>query len=104
MEDVAQAILLTGAEKEAYDRAFNVCGNEIHTYASFAKCLKDAVDKKFECVYMTVEEIEEKGIPLPFPLTAEESTLYTGERIMALGLCYAGLTEGLKKSYATFTK
>ncbi|MBQ1526826.1 MAG: NAD-dependent epimerase/dehydratase family protein [Lachnospiraceae bacterium] len=104
VEDVAQAILLTGAEKEAYDRAFNVCGNEIHTYASFAKCLKDAVDKKFECVYMTVEEIEKKRIPLPFPLTAEESTLYTGERIIALGLSYAGLTEGLKKSYATFTK
>ncbi len=102
VEDVAQAVLLTGSEKEAYDRAFNVCGSEIHTYASFAKCLKDAVDKKFECVYMTVEEIEKKRIPLPFPLTAEESMLYVGERIINLGLSYTGLTEGLRKSYEAY--
>ena len=102
VEDAAEAILLTAGNKEAYDRAFNVCGNEIHTYASFAKCLKDAVEKQFECVYMTVDEIQKKGIPLPFPLTKEESTLYIGERIMALGLCCTDLTEGLRKSYEAY--
>ena len=51
---------------------------------------------------MTVEEIEKKRIPLPFPLTAEESMLYVGERIINLGLSYTGLTEGLRKSYEAY--
>ncbi len=100
--DAARAILLTTGEEKAFDRAFNVCGSEIHTYASFAESLKKAVDRKFTCVYMTVEEINEKRIPLPFPLTEKEESLYTGDRILSLGLVYTSLSEGLRKSYEAY--
>ena len=68
------------------------------------KALKKAVERKFECVYMTVDEINAKKIALPFPLSELESEKYIGEKITGLGLFYRPLEEGLKTSWLSFTK
>ncbi len=102
VDDLAKAIALVIRNEVAYDRAFNVCGTEMYTYSSFFKSLKKAVSKSFECVYMTVDEINRKRISLPFPLTEDESEQYSGNDIIKLGLDYISLTSGLRKSYDSF--
>ena len=44
-----------------------------------------------------------RDIPVPFPLTAEESELYRGDRITReLGLVYTPFREGMEKTYKAF--
>ena len=102
VEDVADAILLLCGNQAAFDESYNVCGPKIYNYADFWKALRRAVPKKFHCVYMTVEEIIKKRIALPFPLTEGESEQYNDRKLVAMGLRYLSLEEGLRRSYAVF--
>ncbi|HAG69046.1 MAG TPA: hypothetical protein DCL38_03640 [Lachnospiraceae bacterium] len=103
VDDAAEAIRLICNNEKARDAAINVCGPQIYTWADFHRALKKAVPVRFESVYMTVNEIAEKHIGLPFPLTKQESEQYSGERITAMGLSYRSLEEGLKSGYDAFT-
>lgn len=52
---------------------------------------------------VTVEEAREKGIPLPFSVTEEETELYdNGRGKRELGLSYTGLLEGMGRTYRAF--
>lgn len=52
---------------------------------------------------VTVEEAREKGIPLPFAVTEEETELYdNGRGKRELGLSYTGLLEGMGRTYRAF--
>ncbi len=52
---------------------------------------------------VTVEEAREKGIPLPFAVTEEETELYdNGRSKRELGLSYTGLLEGMGRTYRAF--
>ena len=43
------------------------------------------------------------GIPLPFPVTAEESELSSNEKSKReLGVCYISLQEGMARTYRAF--
>ncbi|MCR4656658.1 MAG: NAD-dependent epimerase/dehydratase family protein [Lachnospiraceae bacterium] len=99
VEDAARAVFQVCMNEQAYNEAFNVCGPKLYTYNDFLKALKKAVTRKFECVYMTVGEINKKQIALPFPLTELESEEYTGEKIKKLGISYRALEEGLAQSW-----
>ena len=44
-----------------------------------------------------------EAIPLPFPLTAEESELFKGDRLTReLGIQYTPFREGLEKTFRSF--
>ncbi len=98
VEDVARAILAACHNPRAYDRAYNLCGEET-TYEDFAIALREAVGTDFVRVELSVSDVLQRGIPLPFPLTAEESQHYSGERAAELGVDYTPLAEGLRKTY-----
>lgn len=108
VDDVAKAILGLcrmskegRAEGEAFE-AFNICPAELTDYESFADALKEATGTDFERVCLTVEEIERRMIPLPFPLTKEESCFYDPSRALALGIIpdgYTPLAQGLAITY-----
>ena len=79
---------------------FNLVPPEILTYDNFADALKRAIDTDFEIVSLTVSEINERGIPLPFPLYEAESLVCSGKRSEEiLHLQYTPLDRGLRETY-----
>ncbi len=101
--DVARGILACcerEPDKCSRHECFNIVPPEILTYDSFADALKRAIDKDFETVSLTVSEINERGIPLPFPLTEAESLVCSGKRSEEiLRLQYTPLDRGLRDTY-----
>jgi nucleoside-diphosphate-sugar epimerase len=97
--DVAQAILHSIGNPEAYNQAFNLAPLPMITYDSFAEALKLSVDIPFEKADVTVGLVNEKNIPLPFPLTREESNWYDGRKALVLIGEYTSLADGLRKTF-----
>lgn len=93
--DVAKAILAACGNEKAYNRAFNLCNPDSLTYEDFADVLENAMELSFEKVELSVAEVLEKGIPLPFPLTREESQWYDGSRATELGIQYTPIEQGM---------
>ena len=100
VEDVARAILGALGNEAAYDQAFNLAPFPMTTYESFADALADSVEVPFERVPVTVQMVTEKQIPLPFPLTMEESNRYDGRKALQLIGSYTKLEDGLRKTAA----
>lgn len=107
VKDVAKCIYASLGEEKVYDCAVNICGDEVIDYEKFAKCLEQAVEirlgKKIERVNVSVADVLEKGIPLPFPLTRAESERYAGGKARELGVEFTALEDGLRETYAWFT-
>lgn len=93
--DVAKAILAACGNPKAYNRAYNLCNPESMTYEDFAILLENVMELSFEKVEISVGEVLEKGISLPFPLTKEESEWYNGSRVEELGIRYTPIEEGM---------
>jgi hypothetical protein len=53
----------------------------------------------FERQEVTVAQVVEAGVPLPFPLTAVESERYDGSAITKKGLSYTDLETGLRETW-----
>ena len=67
--------------------------------------VKDAAEAILACVTrpVTAAQVLEENIPVPFPLTEEESELYRGDRITReLGLSYTPFPEGMEKTWKAF--
>lgn len=99
VEDVASIILKICGNDECKNKSFNVTGDGIVTYEKFADSLTYAMGKEIEKVNISVSEVNERQIPLPFPLTEEESETYISKNINILGFKYTSLSDGLKKTY-----
>ena len=100
VDDVARAILACVEHPISDNRAYNLAPPVMETYDSFAEALAAGVGVPFEKVPVTVAKINEKNIPLPFPLTKEESNWYDGKRIIDFIGQYTKLSDGLKKTIA----
>lgn len=87
------------AERKPGYGAVNLCGPEKVTYGSFCEALRYAVDRDFEKVLLSREEIRDRQIPLPFPMTLEESETYVSLYEDKLNPKYISLGEGLRKTY-----
>lgn len=99
VEDAAKAILNVCGNAEFYNSAVNLCGPKPETYESFCRALEYAVGKKFQRLEVTREQIESRQIPLPFPLTRDESENYKSIHEEKLNLEYISLKLGLRKTY-----
>lgn len=103
VKDAAEAIMKCLLNPKAYGQAYNLCGEEILTYDTFFEELRQASEAEVEELPMTVGEAESQGLPLPFPVTEEETELYSNEKgKMQLGLQYTGIAEGMAKTYRAF--
>ena len=102
VKDVARAIALVAGNEEAYNRAFNVCENEMFTYDSFEELLKKTIKTAFERIDTDVATVNEKGIPLPFPLTAAESNYYDGSSLIRLGMTFTPAETAMRDTYEAF--
>lgn len=102
VRDLARIILAACGNPSAYDKAYNVCGDGYLSYESFAEILKKATGADFEKVNLSVKDIQAQNIALPFPLTKNETELYSGERVKELGISYTPIEQGMKESYEFF--
>ena len=103
VKDAAEAIIACIRQDAALGQAFNLAAPEVLDYGRFIETLRAAADRPFSTFFLTVEDALREGVPLPFPLTEEESELFAGEKItQALGLTYTPFREGLKKTFISF--
>ncbi len=103
VKDAANAILACICHGETAGQAYNLAAPEVLDYPAFMEALKDASDRPFRTRPVTVEEALRENIPLPFPLTAEESELFDGSRLTReLGLEYTPFREGLATTFKAF--
>lgn len=107
VKDAAQAVLKCLGNERAYGQAYNLCQDEIVTYESFFRTLKQAAQPEdlngFSEVPLTVEQAAAQGVPVPFPATAAETHLCDNSRgKAALGLVYMAFEEGMRRTYRAF--
>ena len=102
--DVARAICACVEQQEtSCGQAYNLSAPEIVTYKSYMDVLQKVTDRPFETRPVTVSEVLAQNIPLPFPLTADESELFDGTKIAKqLGTSYLSFEEGMQKAFNAF--
>lgn len=96
VEDAANAICRCLGNEASFNQSYNLCGDETVTYDIFYDALKKSVNAEYKEIRMNVQSAIEQGAPTPFPLTKEETELYSNEKSKReLGLGYVSLVEGL---------
>lgn len=103
VKDVARCIYDSCFKEDCYDRAINVCG-ETCDYRQFANALDKACGREIERVSLTVRDIWDKGIPMPFPLVKEESEIYEGDFLKKQGFEFTPLEAGLRESMEDYLR
>ena len=108
VKDAAQALLNSLGNPKTFGQAYNLCQDGSLNYQEFSMLLKQAakvfaVENEPTVVPMTVSQAQAQGIPLPFPVSAEETEEYSNEKSKReLGLEYTSLTEGITRTYRAF--
>lgn len=105
VKDAALMLLALCQNQRARNEAYNLCADEVLDYADFLRLLKEASDHAFKVKEISAEEMQQKGMFLPFPVTAQETQLYDGRKVTeTTGIAYTPITEGMKKAYTAFAR
>lgn len=103
VKDVGEAISLCIGSRSAENQIYNLSAPDILDYPKYMKLLETVSDREFQTVNVTVNEVLRQRIPLPFPLTEEESELFDGSKIVRdLGFAYSDLKESMKLTFQAF--
>jgi nucleoside-diphosphate-sugar epimerase len=99
--DIARALELCIGNEKAYDEIFNLSAPEEITYSVLLEAFEKFNGGPFMTKPVTVEEVLDENIPLPFPLT--EDMLYSGQKFAdAFDFTYTPFMEGMEKTYKIF--
>ena len=99
--DISAILNLCIGNEKAYNEIFNLSAPEDITYESFIKTLEKVSDIPFATENVTVKQVEDRNIPLPFPLVGNE--LYSGKKAEdVLGFTYTDFEVGMKKTFDVF--
>ena len=99
--DVADIINLCIADERAYGQIFNLASPESQTYQTFMNVLKECSDIPFHTYDVTVQQVLERNLPLPFPL--DEDELYSGQKVTdVFSYEYTPFLTGMKKTFSVF--
>lgn len=111
VKDAAQAVIKCMGNDKAFGQSYNLCGDEVVSYDMLADALlkgagqikEDRKETPIRELPMTVQEAEQQGLPLSFPVTEAESELCSNERSKAeLGMEYISLEEGMARTCQAF--
>lgn len=111
VKDAAQAVIKCMGNNKAFGQSYNLCGDEVVTYDMLADVLIKGAGKIEEArketpireLPMTVQEAEQQGLPLSFPVTEAETELCSNEKSKAeLGMEYIDLEEGMARTCRAF--
>ena len=98
--DVADIINMSVANPKAYNEIFNLAGSD-ETYNTFLATLEKCNGGPFNTQLVTVKEVYERNIPLPFPLDIDQ--LYSGKKVEdVFGYKYTSFETGMKKTFTVF--
>ncbi len=98
VQDVAKVIMKCIGNEKIFNQALNVSAEELISYQRLVEVLEELTGKKLNIVTMKIEDIEAKGIPLPFPL--DTHLIYSGRKIhQILQFDYTPFLHGMKKTY-----
>jgi nucleoside-diphosphate-sugar epimerase len=96
--DAAKIILKCLGNEKALNETFNIAGEELISYPRLAQMLEVISGKKPKIIKMTLDEIRQMEIPLPFP--PDSHLVYSGEKIRrVLDIEYTPFTEGMRETY-----
>lgn len=99
--DVSDIINRCIGNEKAYNEVFNLASPEIADYNSFISQLRQCNGTDFPTTPVTVKQVIEQNIPLPFPL--DESLLYSGKKSeTVLEYKYTPFSVGMKKTFSIF--
>ncbi|MBP5223411.1 MAG: NAD-dependent epimerase/dehydratase family protein [Lachnospiraceae bacterium] len=102
VRDAAECIYRMMGNQKFYNEGVNLCNQEKVTYDLFVKALEYACGFPLVRVGVTVADVLERDLPLPFALTSQESDWYLGDRVEQLGVRFCTLEEGLRETYRWF--
>jgi len=96
--DLAKIIEKCIENEKVFNQAFNVAGEELVSYKRLMEVFEEVCGKNIKTSKMSIELINKKGIPLPFPL--DSHLVYSGRKIeKTLGFEYTPFVAGMKKTY-----
>lgn len=103
VKDAAEAVMKCLGNSAAFERAYNLCQDGSIGYNELFAQLCQAAGEDIAMVPMSVAEAGQRGIPLPFPVYANETELCSNERgKRELGIGYLPLSEGMARTYRAF--
>jgi len=104
VKNIAEAIIAAIEKEEADNKAFNLSAPEVLDYTAFLDLMKEVSGiTDPQVIEVTVSQVDEQRLPLPFPLTEYENELFDGSRAAAeLGIEYTDIKEGMKKTFDSF--
>jgi nucleoside-diphosphate-sugar epimerase len=96
--DVVKVIIKSFCNIDLFGRAFNISAPELISYRRMIQVFEEISGKKVNIEKMSVDEINKKGVPLPFPL--DSHLIYSGEMIKSeLDFEYTSFLAGMKNTY-----
>ena len=99
--DIARALELFIGNDKAYNQIFNMSAPEEITYPFLLESFEKFNGGPFMSRPVTVDEVIDENIPLPFPLTEDE--LYSGQKLAeTFDFTYTPFLEGMEKTYKIF--
>jgi nucleoside-diphosphate-sugar epimerase len=99
--DIARALELCIGSEKAYNEIFNLSAPDEVTYSVLLEAFEKFNNGPFMTKPVTVEEVLDENIPLPFPMT--EDMLYSGRKFAdTFDFTYTPFLEGMEKTYKIF--
>jgi nucleoside-diphosphate-sugar epimerase len=96
--DVAALTIGCLGNSATYNRAFNASAEELVSYPRLMETLKEVTGISPRITPMSIDEIEARQIPLPFPL--DEHLIYDGTLLKGiLDFHYTSFHEGMAETY-----
>jgi nucleoside-diphosphate-sugar epimerase len=96
--DVAALVMGCLGNSAAYDRAFNASAEELISYPRLIETLEKVTGISPRITPMSIDEIESRQIPLPFPL--DEHLIYDGAQLKGIvNFDYTPFQEGMAETY-----
>lgn len=99
--DIARALETCIGSEKAFNQIFNLSAPEEITYTMLLESFEKFNGGPFMSRPVTLDEIIDENIPLPFPLT--EDALYSGKKFSdTFDFEYTPFMEGMEKTYKIF--
>ena len=99
--DIAEALIKCIGDERAYNEAFNMAGSEAVTYTQLISDFERFNVAPFKTREVTVAQVEDENLPLPFPLSGD--VLYDGRKFSQMfDFRYTPFSEGMEKTFRVF--
>ncbi|BBO79470.1 hypothetical protein DSCO28_00360 [Desulfosarcina ovata subsp. sediminis] len=99
--DVARLVVKCIGNEKVFNREFNIAAEDLVSYERFIQVLESVTEKRLTPMTMSVDEINARKIPLPFPL--DQHLIYSGLRLNhTLAYKHIPFEDGMRRTYAYY--